>query len=623
MRLASVRIEGFRCLNEVEVPIDDLTILLGGNNAGKSSFLRALDFFFNGAQFSQDDVFGRAERPISVEATFTDLGTTDRDAFTIYAQGDRMLLRRSWEDGEEKITGRSRRYPGFDEIRETPGNSRRRVYREFREANPDMELGEATTIEAIEQRLLTWEMQNADHCDTVDAEAGNLFGYRAVGQKRLSDRYKFVLVPAVRDAASEAVERKGTILQRLLTAIAEQRAEADEKLADLQEELRSRYSEVVEETHGPTLSGLGDQLTRQMRRYIPTADILIEPRSPELSIAPPQVMLRAGEKRHVTDLGRQGHGFQRTFIIAALEYLAGAASEDIESERPTLFLALEEPELYQHPPRARHFSATLHELANREAVQVSYATHSPYFVGASDLSGIRVFRQVSSRDEAAPLQTEVTTGNLEHVRTRMPQQAELPRFVARTLDVALGEALFARAVLLVEGETDSSVLGQTARLRDIDLAARGIVIAAPGKSSIPIAAAVLDSLKIPYYIVFDGDSDAKDHKQCAECGRGRDRNRDHVVKENQRILEALGEQDDDFPATGARDHFACFAINLEDFLAAEVPRFSESMSTIADEMEWKAKSPEVYAEVIERNGAENLPNLLAEIVDRMVTLAAV
>jgi putative ATP-dependent endonuclease of OLD family len=218
-----------------------------------------------------------------------------------------MVLRRSWQDGQEKITGRSRRFPGFGEIREAAGNSRRRVYKEFREANADMGLEDATTKDAIEQQLLTWEMQNPSRCERVDDDAGHLLGYRSVGEKRLSDRYKFVLVPAVRDAASEAVERKGTILQQLLAAIAEQRAEADEKLVDLQDDMRSRYTAVVDESHGPTLRGLGSQLTAQMRRYIPTADVVIEPEAPDLSIAPPQVSLRAGEERHVTDLARIVH----------------------------------------------------------------------------------------------------------------------------------------------------------------------------------------------------------------------------------------------------------------------------------------------------------------------------
>jgi predicted ATPase len=36
------QIRGFRCLGDIDVAMSDLTILLGGNNAGKSIFLRAL-----------------------------------------------------------------------------------------------------------------------------------------------------------------------------------------------------------------------------------------------------------------------------------------------------------------------------------------------------------------------------------------------------------------------------------------------------------------------------------------------------------------------------------------------------------------------------------------------------
>lgn len=599
----------------------NLTILLGSNNVGKSTFLAALDFFFNGANLTDDDRFFGSEQGISVEATFDELTAADREAFSIYARGERMILRRSWDEGEEKITGRSRRFSGFEAIRAAPGNSRRRAYREYRERNPEMGLGEATTVDKIEEELLTWEMQNGDRCDPVDADAGSLFGFRSIGQKRLADRYKFVLVPAVRDAASEAVERKGTILQRLLAAIAEQRAEADGQLADLEGEMRTRYADLVDSSHGPTLSALGDRLTEQMRRYIPAADVLVEPHAPELSISPPNVILRAGEAQNLTDLGRQGHGFQRTFIISALEYLAGT-EEIVDGDPPTLHLAVEEPELYQHPPRARHFSSTLHALAARPAVQISYATHSPYFVGPSDLAGIRRFRQ--SRLNGSPeegLETKITVGAIEVVRSHMPEQKELSRFVARTLDVSLGEALFANAVLLVEGATDAAVLRQAAHLRDIDFSALGIVVAAPGKTSIPIATAVLDALEIKHFVLFDGDSAAADLEPCEACGRGRDRRRAAVAGENERILAAVGAPSENFPETAVHESFACFSIDLEAYLESEIDGFGDLAREIAEEMGWKMKSPEVYSELLERRGASGLPPLLAEVSDRIAELA--
>jgi|GEM_PF-6835784 len=219
------------------------------------------------------------------------------------------------------------------------------------------------------------------------------------------------------------------------------------------------------------------------------------------------------------------------------------------------------------------------------------------------------------------MQTEVVVGDLDKVKKYVPEQKELARYVARTLDVRLGEALFARAVLLVEGATDMAVLSQAAKMLGSDLSANGVVVAAPGKSSIPIAAAVLDSLDIPYYVVFDVDGNAEDKEACSECGRGKHERRDGVAKENQRIFDALGVQEADFPLTGARDRFACFATNLEGFLGEEIEGFQDSIQAVASEMQWKAKSPEVYGEVVERNGSNDLPDLLGDVIDKIMNRA--
>ena len=99
------------------------------------------------------------------------------------------------------------------------------------------------------------------------------------------------------------------------------------------------------------------------------------------SIDPPRIDLRGGEEQELTDLGRQGHGFQRAFVISILEYLADTESTEDSLKKPTPFLAIEEPEASdQHPPRARHFFRTLSTISDSPSAQVCYATHSPYFV---------------------------------------------------------------------------------------------------------------------------------------------------------------------------------------------------------------------------------------------------
>ena len=89
-------------------------------------------------------------------------------------------------------------------------------------------ISRATNKAAVEQAMLTWEQEHPDRCDVVeDQDASNLFGFGSVGKAKLSDRFPFVFVPGIRDAASEAVEKKGSLLTRLLTAVADQRAVCD------------------------------------------------------------------------------------------------------------------------------------------------------------------------------------------------------------------------------------------------------------------------------------------------------------------------------------------------------------------------------------------------------------
>ncbi len=47
MKLTHLRIQNFRSCRELHLDIGNMHALVGANNAGKSSVLRALDFLFN------------------------------------------------------------------------------------------------------------------------------------------------------------------------------------------------------------------------------------------------------------------------------------------------------------------------------------------------------------------------------------------------------------------------------------------------------------------------------------------------------------------------------------------------------------------------------------------------
>jgi putative ATP-dependent endonuclease of the OLD family len=54
-----VRVRGYRCLRSVDVELNSLTVLIGQNNSGKTSFLNALHAAIGAGQriISGDDVF--------------------------------------------------------------------------------------------------------------------------------------------------------------------------------------------------------------------------------------------------------------------------------------------------------------------------------------------------------------------------------------------------------------------------------------------------------------------------------------------------------------------------------------------------------------------------------------
>ena len=56
MKLTQVKLQNFRGYqNEVTIPFECLTVLIGRNDAGKSSILDALNIFFNDAEIQKED----------------------------------------------------------------------------------------------------------------------------------------------------------------------------------------------------------------------------------------------------------------------------------------------------------------------------------------------------------------------------------------------------------------------------------------------------------------------------------------------------------------------------------------------------------------------------------------
>lgn len=75
MIIKSVEVKNFRSIREACLGCDNLTAIVGRNGAGKSSFLYAIDTFYDiAAPITEEDFFDRSTgNPIEIRVTYSDL----------------------------------------------------------------------------------------------------------------------------------------------------------------------------------------------------------------------------------------------------------------------------------------------------------------------------------------------------------------------------------------------------------------------------------------------------------------------------------------------------------------------------------------------------------------------
>jgi hypothetical protein len=201
MRIKSIRVKNFRCLEDVRVDMEALTSFVGPNGAGKSTVLRALDWFFNGEpRLVDEDVYSGAvdNRRISVEVKFSDLTVADREALgSTYAPPGSTTFTawRIWEDGNDKMTARARSFPAFEEIRMAgSAKEKKGLWDDLIARGEAPGLPKWTNLGAADQAMTLWESDNPDRLEETESGVTHLFGFN--GQNKLSGLFDFVLVAA-------------------------------------------------------------------------------------------------------------------------------------------------------------------------------------------------------------------------------------------------------------------------------------------------------------------------------------------------------------------------------------------------------------------------------------------
>lgn len=519
MKLSRVKIQNFRGIAEIEFFPQDYTSLIGPNNAGKSTILRAVQILLGQLTPERDEWRqGHEDEPIVIEGDFEQLQDWERNKSGVsgLVYDNRIRLRmiispRAEEDPKKKQTA----FESFRQSEQIDGWADKwsDLATELQELGKTNGMtGRDFNSNAGKEKLRTLIRDKLPGKVTLGQAGWSSDGVSipAALQQALPD---VQLIPAVRDAAEDgapgAKTSFGLLVKKMVLPAVKDSDEYKRLLSavgDLQGKLRGDNVEQLAE-----VKRLTDQISLRLSTLIPAkVSLTMDPPDAERFVgANTTLQLDDGTR---TRIPLQGHGLQRALIFAMLEVLAmqnargeGGADEPPPPSR-SIVLLFEEPELFIHPHLMRRLKSALMALSQGTDWQVIISTHSPFLVDvATDPRALVILRRDSptSPTTVSQVQDDIFgQGGRTEERERLRAVLDFHPTVC--------EAFFARRTILVEGDTELAALvaqPDVCMLAGIDSAIQQdtSIVSCDGKWTIVPMARILKALGVPVRVVHDTD----------------------------------------------------------------------------------------------------------------------
>ena len=579
MKIKTIGLENFRSFEDDTIILNRYSCFVGPNGAGKSTVLAALNLFFQEraasatdiSKLTDEDYFGKnTNSPVRITVTFDELRPEAQTALAAYVRQNELVVTAEAVFDQAAGVGQVRYFghrlgmealrPFFDaEKAGAKAGALTMIYDGLR--GQFGEIPNARSKEDKAEALRQYEAAHPDQCVLIPS-ADDFYGVNSTG--KLAAFVQWVFVPAVKDASKEGQEAKNTALGKLIARAVRTRTNFDAELEALKTDTLTRYRELLERNQA-SLTDLAQALQRRLEAWAhPDVRLGMEWLSdPAKSVVLQQPIagIRTGEGDFLGSLARMGHGLQRSYLLALLQELASSEAPDA----PTLILGCEEPELYQHPPQARHLADVFSELSTGNN-QILVTTHSPLFVSGDGFENTRLVRRPNNN--AGSQVKALTFQNLcARIRGALgeDQDRRIEGLIAKihqALRPGIAEMFFARAPVLVEGLEDVSYIttelhlsGQWSEFRRLGCH----LIPVNGKDKLIQPLAIAVELGLPVFTVFDADGDTQrpDHRTKHE-------------RDNRALIALLGAAHAPFPAASvvAVNH-AIWQTNLGDAVKAD------------------------------------------------------
>jgi len=579
MRLAKLRIKNFRCFKNQEVLFDNYSCLVGANGSGKSTILMALNVFFRNTNAPSDVINLQEEdfhmketsSPVEITCIFVDLCEDAKSDLKAYVRQNELAVtaKATWDSATSRAEVKQvgirkviRDFAPYFEAAEqkAKANDLKAIYSSIRENYED--LPPPASMAAMQNSLRQFEEANPSLCEEV--ESGSQFYGWSKGANLLGKYIQWVYLPAVKDPSDEQDEQKNTALGSLLQRSIRSEVDFTEPLEKLRASATKEYRKLIDEKNS-VLTDIAGRIQNQLQNWAhPGARVELNwhfDDQKSVSLADPFARIKVGEGEFLGEIVRAGHGLQRSFLVSMLQVLADSG----ESDRPTLLLGFEEPELYQHPPQAKHL-ATLLESLSLSDTQVIATTHSPYFVSSKGYENVRLVTADPETCVSSIHQFTYTqlSADLAKALGDTPQQpSELMASVQQIMQPSQTELFFCKVPILVEGPEDIAFLstymqknGQWSEFRKLGCH----FIPCIGKTNMSRPLAIAKGLGMKPFVVFDGDCDKATGKK--DCKQKRD---------NSCILSLIGTDSDPIQNENVfSDSFVMWKTRILDEIRAHV-----------------------------------------------------
>ncbi|MCG6117962.1 MAG: AAA family ATPase [Aquimonas sp.] len=509
MKIEKITIKNWRSIKDQVIHAQDLMVIIGQNNHGKSNLLSSILFFF-GEIKSHDLDFHSGSTELYVELQFGCLDESDNTTFKKYltSEGKIAVRKTAYLGGSFEYRGYIQN-PAEEWLQEA--NASAYAKRELASSLPFHSFipaaGRISKQDIVAAQAAYIEQNRESINFSYELESTNFLGLKSVASGIFGEVY---FIPAVKEASDDFTSKDSSVFGKMYSDVVALMSESNEEWKATKDNLGRLFATLnkkdkdgsANEGRPQQLSDFEEELSTELVAWGARVDIEIS--SPDIESvfkANTQVWVDDGVR---TDIKRKGHGLQRALTVALIQVVAkravaaasnaGNEAEGARKASNSRYFIFEEPELYLHPQAQRSLFDSFVNLSETGS-QVILCTHSSGLIDVERYRSIYIATKEPRADATTVRQC---------VDDLFQGDAKKDFNLSYWINPDRGELFFASRVLLLEGATEKTVFPLLAKRLGV-FRYDFTLIDCGSKDSIPLYVRLLNKFKIPYVAIYDRD----------------------------------------------------------------------------------------------------------------------